>query len=368
MYKLVLIFFLLSACEKKTDQYQENNHLSCRDHKIENEYIIHWTDSEPTKSKIINLKDFLDTRPDNLDFIEPNYKIQHNQLQSSSDSPLSSLFEDIGVIQAWSLGYFGQNIIIAVIDSGVDLTLPNLKFNLLINGNDNSLDGIDNDQNGYVDDRNGWNFSNNSRLIIDEVGHGTTMASLITGTSGIARSSRFLPVDIMSDDTGSEFDAKKAVDYAIQMKAQIINNSWSISCSRYLATSFLDYGSSNVIFINAAGNSFVDVYKNQVMLSSLNLPNFINVGSLSIDSTPSYFSGFGSTINMWTLGENISVIHNSEVMASSGTSLSAAIVSGAVAVLWSAYPKDTAVQIINRLKASSDNIGGINQLSIKKAF
>lgn len=375
MQKLIwlLPLLVLAACHSKSNQYKESDNNHCWNNKIQSEYIVHWHESPPTRVHIPDVESYLKINGKKIAFIEPNYKIKTTQTLRSSDynNDELSLFEKIGATSAWNRGFRGQNILIAIIDSGVAIEHPILKSNIFRNQNEIASDGVDNDQNVLIDDIQGWNFSNNSNQIFDEVGHGTAMASLITGSFGLAKDAKLLPLDIMSDDTGSEYDAKRAVDYAIQMQARIINNSWSTSCSHYLASAFQQYASSNVIFINAAGNNPIDVYKNQVMLSSIVLPNFINVGSLSDQNQVSLFSGYGQSINMWTYGEDISVlsiVQPTQMMTTSGTSLSAALVSGAVALVWSAHPNESASKIISRVMRSSQMINGKKHLSIQQAI
>lgn len=375
MQKLIrlLPLLLLAACHSRSNQYKESDNNHCSNNKIQSEYIVHWHESPPTRAHIPDVESYLKINGEKIAFIEPNYKIKTTQTLRLRDSTNndSFLFQQIGGFAAWNRGYRGQNILIAIIDSGVAIEHPVLKSNIFRNQNEIANDGVDNDRNGFVDDIHGWNFSNNSNQVYDEVGHGTAMASLITGASGLAKEAKLLTLDIMSDDTGSEYDAKRAVDYAIQMQARIINNSWSTSCSHYLASAFQQYASSNVIFINAAGNNPIDVYKNQVMLSSIVLPNFINVGSLSNSNQVSLFSGFGQSINMWTYGEDISVlsvVEPTQMMTTSGTSLSAALVSGAVALVWSAHPNESASEIISRVMRSSRTINGKKHLSIQQAI
>jgi subtilisin family serine protease len=376
----ITIILLVSACGPKDDKYHENEQDHCQSSKVGNEFIAHWYTAEPTLVMTEDIKGYIDQHRHEIDFIEPNYAIRlQNQIGTVRfDTTLSAykILNEIGALSAWRQGYQGQNILIAVIDSGIDIHNSKLRRNIFRNEADAPDDLIDEDGNGFVDDSNGWNFTSNNNNIVDEIGHGTSIAGIITGQNmdgeslGIAPDARILPIDIMSGSNGNEYDARQAVDYAIRMKAQIINNSWSITCSSYLASTFKEYEKENVIFVNSAGNVPIDVFENHVMLSSIDLLNFLNVGSTNLSGKLSAFSGFGKTINMWAPGEQIPVlsIGNDDRLKASGTSVSAAIVSGATALVWSAHPNESALQIVKRIKRGASKINGRSLISIDRSI
>lgn len=367
---------ILAGCHSKVaDKYKESENHECLKQKINNQFIVHWKYKKVQLLDIIQLKQFMVENESQIQFVEPNYKLYINEdtrnLQQDSYSLVENILAESSIESQWSLGYLGQNQIVAVIDSGVNLKHPNLINHFYQNASEIPGNGLDDDQNGFVDDVSGWNFVSQNPVVVDEIGHGTSMAGIITGSSsnqsqkslGLAPESLVLPLDILSSSTGSEFDAKKAIDYAILMKVNIINNSWSIQCSEYLSAAVHMYEDTNVIFVNSAGNQAQDVRNTNLMLSSLVLKNFLNVGSLQLSQDLSQFSGFGTSINIWAPGENIPVLNsfsfdNSTDLAS-GTSLSAAYISGVVAVLWSRYPNETAPQIVSRVLRNSKKKGAL---------
>jgi subtilisin family serine protease len=376
----VVLALCVSACGPKDAKYRENTQERCQKSKVGNEFIAHWYSAEPTLIMTEDIKGYLNQHRKEINFIEPNYAIKlQNQIgmvRLDITLDANKILNEIGALSAWRQGYLGQNILIAVIDSGIDINNSKLSHNISINEADSTEDLIDNDQNGFVDDVNGWNFTSNSNKVVDEIGHGTSIAGIITGykmvgeSLGIAPRAKILPIDIMSGSKGNEYDARQAVDYAIRMKAQIINNSWSTTCSSYLASAFDQYKNENVIFVNSAGNIAIDDFESRVMLASIDLPNFLNVGSTNLSGKLSAFSGFGKTINMWAPGEQIPVlsITHDDGLKASGTSISAAIVSGAAALVWSAHPNESALQIVKRLKQSASKINGRSIISIDRAI
>lgn len=300
--------------------------------------------------------------------IEPNYSLQQNRTAPVITTPpiyTADFFRNmIHAEAAWRLGVYGQGVKVAIIDTGVDIAHPILRSHLapneaeLFNGNNN----IDEDENGFIDDFYGWNFVSNQSTLSDETGHGTGIAGIITGDPGgpslaLAPQSQILAVDFMAETDGTEFHAQQAIAYAISRHVQIINNSWTINCSVLLKDSFEKWNQENIIFVNASGNLPIDVYLNDVTPSSFSNPNIVNVGSSDDFGNRSSFSGYGKTVTLFAPGESIPIIYaNSgwdEAKAASGTSFSAAIVSGAAALVWSAFPRATAAEIITLLHEGS---------------
>lgn len=378
----LIIVLLLSACAEKSDKYKVSERESCQNNQVKNEFIAHWYSAQPTLIISEDVQAFISSNQDKLKFIEPNYSLTlHNQLRTLRLNKTLSAYKilnEIGVLNAWRAGYQGDNIVIAIIDSGVDPENSKLRSNFYVNRADADQNNIDDDNNGYIDDGSGWNFTNNSGENIDEIGHGTSIAGIISGRDmsgeslGIAPGAQILPLDIMSGANGNEFDAKRAVDYAVKMKANIINNSWTITCSYLLASTFQQYENDNIIFVNSAGNVPIDVLENRVMLASLDLANFLNVGSTNLYGKLSNFSGYGKTINIWSPGEQVPVLAlnraENVITKASGTSVSAAIVSGAAALVWSAHPNESAAQIVSRLKKGATNIGGRKFIAVDRAY
>lgn len=379
---ILIISLTLIGCAKESSKFRENNERYCANSKIVNQFIAHWEDGSTSLILTDDIKNFIKQNEEKIKFVEPNYALKLRQQFENVklDNPVSSyrILNDIGALEAWRLGYEGQNILVAVIDSGVDIENNKLRRSIYLNPVDSTVNGVDEDGNGFIDDIHGWNFTSNSWQVIDEIGHGTSITGIISGKDisgeslAIAPEAKILPIDIMTGSGGTEFAAKQAVDYAILMKAHIINNSWSINCSQYLALTFQDYEKHNVIFVNSAGNEPVDVVQNRIMLAAMSFSNFLNVGSNNLTGRASVFSGFGKSINIWAPGEQVPVLTNiSDASIStnaSGTSVSAGIVSGAAALIWSAYPRESAVQIVQRIQRGSAKMGGRNTLAIDRAL
>ncbi len=387
---LALMLLLHLGCAQEETSYLESAAPTCQRTKLENQYIVHWKNSRITLEQLGTgeFNDFTKKNKLAIQFIEPNYglrDIDTAELNTVDDfnfvRPASSVHDMIASPYMWNRGFQGQGIVVAVIDTGINLNHPQLANHLEIHDIESQygMNGIDDDGNGFIDDIYGWNFVDDRTESIDEHGHGTAMAGIITGSIvnrpslSIAPQAKILPVDFMNETGGTEFHAKLAMSYAISRKVNIINNSWSINCSELLKEAFVSWKSENVIFVNAAGNSPVDVVLNGIIPSSLNLPNNLSVGSSDESGHRSLFSGFGETVRIYAPGEFIPTIYPSsglnQNIPSSGTSVSTAVVSGAAALLWSAFPQATSVQIVDLLsKSANQEPLSERALNLEKAY
>lgn len=381
---LVLVSFLFFGCAKPKAQYAEANDAECQNNKIANQYIAHWKNTKPTLVIENDLNAFFNKNSKELKFIEPNYHLKKQSIyraESTTINPAAyTIREMIHTESAWRLGFYGQGIQVAVVDTGVDTAHPLLRSHLAINKNElmHGLNHIDDDHNGFIDDVFGWNFISSQPDSIDETGHGTAIAGIITGdfegpSLAMAPQAQILAVDFMTETDATEFHAQQAIAYALSRHVQIINNSWTMNCSILLKDSFTDWNHENVIFVNASGNSPVDVDTHSVTPAAFNQSNFLNVGSTNDLGSRSSFSGYGKTVNLFAPGEAIPIIYTSSgwdlYRTASGTSFSAAIVSGAAALVWSAYPQATALEIISLLHDGADQkFSSEKVLNIKKSL
>lgn len=138
--------------------------------------------------------------------------------------------------EVWQQGYTGQGITVAVLDSGVDYTHPDLDNNIWINSDEIYGNGIDDDKNGYVDDVVGWDFVDGDNLPYDtsDQGHGTHVAGLIaaenngSGTTGVAYNAKIMPVRISGvPESTEQLDTLLAngINYAVTNGANVLNMS-----------------------------------------------------------------------------------------------------------------------------------------------
>ena len=143
---------------------------------------------------------------------------------------------DIGAPEAWRKNHSASDVVVAVIDSGVDIDHADLRGNIWTNS-DEKKDGDDSDENGFKDDIHGWNFgfnNNNPRPSTPKAAHGTHVAGIIgadgnnqIGISGVAWNVQLMPISVEDPTNSSAIKgANKAVKYAIKNGADIINMSF----------------------------------------------------------------------------------------------------------------------------------------------
>lgn len=272
-----------------------------------------------------------------------------------------------------------QEVIVAVIDSGVDINHFELKNSIWINEDEIPLNGIDDDGNGYIDDVYGYNFYDNNQNVfvnaIDDT-HGTHTAGIIIaehnngGIEGIAynkeRTVKIMPLKILgTDGKGSIASLIRAIKYAHDNGAKICN----ISLGCYTEEPELETlikGYPDMLFVVAAGNGaeFVgyNIDERPVYPASYNFLNLITVSTLLFDGTPYVSGNFGLAVDVYAPGSYIlSTIPNNSFGYLTGTSIACPFVTGICAMLW-ASNKNLTPQKINKIISDTanknDNLSG----------
>ncbi|MBT6121056.1 S8 family serine peptidase, partial [bacterium] len=292
-------------------------------------------------------------------FSSSNFEVQ------SSDPGFSNQYYYSGLNIPVVMEYTGQDeILVAIVDSGIDIYHEDLDGKIAINGNE-VLNGIDDDFNGVIDDIYGYNFSGyfeggGSNSITDGFGHGTHISGIIAskvgngvGIKGINPNVKLLAVPFLNRfGFGTQVDAARAIQYAVDRGAKIINCSWGYTSDSALMRESFEYAfERGVIVIAAVGNG---------SSTKLEYPaaydESIGVGSTNLDGNRSSFSNYGEQLDFLTYGEKIySLLPNNRYAYKSGSSQSTAIVTGLVSGLLSKYPDLLQEEVIEILKYSSVN-------------
>jgi len=269
---------------------------------------------------------------------------------------------DINAINAWDVSTGSSNVVIAVLDTGIDLNHADLRGNLWINRGEIPNDGIDNDGNGYIDDYYGWDFYNNDNDPSDDNGHGTGVAGIIAafgnnsrGITGVMWNAQIMALKFLDKNGyGTDEDALKAILYANKMGAHIINNSWNGgNYSRALKDAMTI---SNALIVCAAGNNSMDNDIFPDYPASYTSSNIISVAATDMDDYITYFSNYGiSSVDVAAPGINIYTTRpGNKYGFFTGTSMSAAFVSGLAGLIKSFRPDLTNIQIKNTIMNNVD--------------
>ena len=288
---------------------------------------------------------------------------------------------DIDAVEAWDITTGSSDVVVGVIDTGVDYNHPDLVDNIWTNPGEIAGDGIDNDGNGYVDDVHGYDFANDDGDPFDDDGHGTHVAGTIAargnngiGATGVSWSAQIMGLKFLgADGSGSTFDAVRAIEYATMMKTQygvnidVTNNSWGGGgFSRALYDAIEAAGDADQLFVAAAGNSGTnnDVFPSYP--ASYDLDNIIAVASTDHNDNKSGFSQFGATsVDLGAPGSSIySTLPNGRYGSLSGTSMASPHVAGVTALLWADDSGLSALDVKDRILASVDPIAALDGITV----
>jgi len=157
--------------------------------------------------------------------------VDGDQSGPNPNAPVSEALIRMNVDQVWAQGYTGKGVVLALIDTGVDWTHPDLADHIWVNPGEIDGDGTDNDGNGYVDDVRGWDFLENDPDPQDDTGHGTRMAGLAVGDGTSGQQTGAAPdAELMILKRGStEGSIWEAIQYAIDSGADLIVQGFSFS-------------------------------------------------------------------------------------------------------------------------------------------
>lgn len=274
---------------------------------------------------------------------------------------------DIHATQAWDISTGSRQVVVAVIDTGVDYTHPDLTNNIWTNLGEIPGNGIDDDGNGYVDDVHGYDFYNNDGNPMDDNDHGTHCAGTIgaegnnnLGVVGVCWQVRIMAVKIFgSGGSSSTSDEIAAIQYATRMGAQVISASWGgFGYSQALKDSIDGAGAANIIFVAAAGNTASDNDVFPHYPASFTSPNIVAVMSTDQNDLRSDFSCFGLTaVDLAAPGSEIlSCQPGGLYQYMSGTSMATPHVAGACGLALSVNPMLTVAQLKQALLSTADRV------------
>lgn len=295
-----------------------------------------------------------------VEFLEKDHIISVDLVPNDADWRSQRHLRRLRVERAWQTTTGSDEVVVAVIDTGIDYGHPELASRLYSIPGEIPGNGRDDDGNGYTDDVNGWDFYSDDSRPLDENRHGTHVAGIIgaeanngAGISGVNWRVKLLPVRFLGPDgRGSHYDGVRSIIYAAKSGARIINASWgssSGSAAQQRAVSFAY--ERGAVLVAAAGNNEKSNDVNPHYPSAHSGDGLVAVASSKSDGELSGFSNFGHlSVHVAAPGSSIlSTVPGGGFRRLSGTSMAAPMVSGVAALMLAARPGLSALELRNGL-------------------
>jgi len=353
--------------------------------------LQHWR--LPAGLEVEKAVEILSKNP-NVKYAEPNYVVHTDQLPSSpNDERRSDLWglhnlgqsggtlnADINAPEAWSVSTGSQNVVVGVIDTGIDYNHPDLQNNVWMNpgetgtdggGHNKATNGIDDDGNGYIDDVRGWDFANNDNDPFDDNGHGTHTSGTIgaegnnsIGIVGVNWHVRIMPLKFLgANGSGDTANAVAAMLYAAKFKdagganiVRITSNSWS---GGKRSSALQDaIANSGALVVAAAGNGG----SNQAVFpAGYNNSNILSVAATDHNDGLATFSNYSSSwVDLGAPGVKvISTWPNNQFRSLDGTSMACPHVAGVAALILATSPTSSVATVKARIMNSVDPISSL---------
>ena len=264
--------------------------------------------------------------------------------------------------EAWDVTVGAPSVIVAVVDTGVDVVHPDLAPNVWTNPGEVAGNGVDDDANGFADDVRGWDFVEDDASPQDEEGHGTHVAGTVgarggdgIGVAGTAWRTTLLPLRVLGPDGGSASDLISAYGYAAEAGARVVNLSLGgpdgLRAERDAIASHPE-----VLFVAAAGNEGANNDADPEYPCNYALANVVCVAASDQFDDLAEFSNFGvRTVDLAAPGVSIASDYpDSRVAFMDGTSMATPHVSGVAALLAAAAPAATVADLRAALLDGAD--------------
>ncbi|HST52587.1 MAG TPA: S8 family serine peptidase [Pyrinomonadaceae bacterium] len=277
---------------------------------------------------------------------------------------------DISALSAWSKTTGSERVVVAVLDSGVDYTHPDLMNNIWHRPPD--MEMYFDRQLGVVDDYNGFSAVEGAGDPMDENGHGTHCAGIIgaegdnnEGIAGVNWKVEIMPLKFMGrGGFGTTKDAIEAINYTVERKhdgvnIRVISASWgSRQKSKALEDAIRKAGESDILFVAAAGNDSEDADRTPHFPANYQLPNVISVAALDRRDQLASFSNYGAkNVHVAAPGKEIlSTWLGGQYQEHSGTSMATPFVAGVAALVLSAEPNLSVKELRERIFSTVDKL------------
>lgn len=263
--------------------------------------------------------------------------------------------------RAWDTTTGRREVVIAVLDTGVDVAHPDLAGGLWTNPGEVPGNGLDDDGNGFVDDVHGWDFADNDNDLADDYGHGTHVAGIAAarinnavGIAGMAGGATIMPVDVFRGGIGAYADLIQAIVYAADNGAQVINMSLGAPSYSRGEEAAVDYAwARDVVLVAAAGNN-----ASNALFYPAAHAHVIGVAATTAADAQASFSNYGPFVAVSAPGLSIySTLPWRSYGYLSGTSMAAPHVAGLAALIRSFNPTLRNDEVRALIESTADDLG-----------
>ena len=293
----------------------------------------------------------------------------HNVGQPDEKGQIGIPGADISLYPALSVFAPQREVVLAIVDSGLDLVHEDVSTEILWtnqgeigtdeNGEDKSENGVDDDGNGYIDDIHGWNFVKDDNYVQERHYHGTHVNGLLSAVANneVGLAGGFQPIKIMLikifglGATANRDQIAKGIRYAADNGASVVSCSFGSMYSNENIKSAIAYcDEKGILVCCAAGNSRKSLDVEFDYPSCYDQPNQVIVSATDNRDLPSIFANFGSIVDIAAPGTNIfSLMPKSKYRSMSGTSQACPMVAAAACLLMAQEPSLTHMEVKERL-------------------
>ena len=285
---------------------------------------------------------------------------------------------DIDLPEALSHATIQTQVVVGIVDTGIDYNHPDLRDNMWKNPGEIAGNNRDDDGNGFIDDVYGFNFVNNTGNPMDDDEHGTHVAGTIAaslnnsqGVAGIASgAAKLMAIKFLdANGSGTYANAIRALNYATMMSSRgvnlkVLNNSWGgYGTVPALEDAVNATNAAGILFVASAGNESNDNDGEfKAIPASYASSNIISVAATNNLDELASFSNYGATtVDLAAPGVGIlSTTPGNRYQSFNGTSMAAPHVAGALALAWACHPDKTSTEIQDALFGSVDALDSLD--------
>ena len=329
----------------------------------------------PDLSKFDQAQALMRSELDEHVIVEPDYLFFPDVLPNDTWINAQWAAQRMELPLAWAMETGTSEVVVAVLDSGIDFGHPDLTENIWVNPGEIADNGVDDDQNGFVDDVSGWDFHDEDNDPADEAGHGSHVSGIIAargnnglGVAGVAWNVSIIPLRV-GNNTFATSGLVESLNYLLNiqedqgLRVLATNNSYgSVSASFFLRNAIQRHRAAGILFVAAAGNDSRDSDQFPSYPAGYRFNNVITVAATTGGDNLASFSNFGvNSVHIGAPGGNIysTLLHGSYGYRE-GTSMAAPQVTGAAALLLSADPGLSHGRIRSILFNTADRVASLD--------